>query len=62
LATSKASSFFNLQGDLMLVVDQKGDSLQHFSINSTGHLVSENQELTNTPPQPAYVTFLTTDA
>ena len=41
----------------MLVADQKGDSLQHLAINSTGSLLVTGSQLTSTPPQPAYVTF-----
>jgi hypothetical protein len=50
-----------VQGDLMLVADQKGASIQHLRINSTtGHLGSTDQ-LTATPDQPAYVLFLNND-
>jgi len=41
----------------MVVADQKGDTLHHLTINSTGNLVTGDR-LTETPPQPAYITFI----
>jgi hypothetical protein len=52
---------FCTQDDLLLVVDQKGASLQHLRINSTGNLVSTDQ-LTATPDQPAFILFFDSSA